>query len=670
MKKINFKKLAAKNFFCYGKEGVSVDFSNYGNVVIIKGKNLDVSPDENDEKHSSNGVGKSSIIDAIVYGLFGKTVKNPSKIKQADVINNQVGKNLEVEVIWDDYRVVRTRKPDSLRLWKSETSTWDDTTEITLGGMPATQKEIENILGLNYETFINIVVFTDDSTSSFLECDAASKRQIVENLLSLEKYRNYNENAKKMYKEHKEKIKVQERECSFAERTVEEERKNVHSLESSKKNWVKQKEDEIKKLKDSVFLLETEIKKLLETDNGLSQYEAEQAKIPDMEAKIQEQTALIEKIENKMEEVITKFEEEKNAKSSLDAELTPLNHKQSSLKSKQSEITVALKKLNTLEPGVKCGHCHSVIDTSNYQQTIDSHKKEQEEISTSIEELNKSVQEKTVEIKVKTDSMTLLAETHKKLKAGLAKTQQDKKLNNDQVDSIRKMKKPESETKLAGLNSRKDTIVEQIKEKELEVAGSNPYEELLEASIKKFESACQDVAQKKEDYNKLVGMNSYFDFWIEAFGDSGIRKYVIDEIVPALNENINYWMQFLIEGNMKIDFNNEFEETITKSPRFEKDIKYYALSSGQKGRVNLALSQAFAHIMSLNTGRTPSLVFLDEVTSNIDVQGVNGIINMIQELAKDKQVWLITHHDDLLDALAGCDTVNLVLKDGITKMEN
>jgi predicted ATPase len=42
---------------------------------------------------------------------------------------------------------------------------------------------------------------------------------------------------------------------------------------------------------------------------------------------------------------------------------------------------------------------------------------------------------------------------------------------------------------------------------------------------------------------------------------------------------------------------------------------------------------------------------------------------MIQELAKDKQVWLITHNDDLLDALSGCDTVKLILKDGITKME-
>ena len=200
MKKINFKTLKAKNFFCYGKEGVQVTFSDYGNIVLIKGKNLDVGSEEADEKHSSNGIGKSSIIDALVYGLYGKTVKNPKKLNQKDIINSLTGKNLEVEVTWDDYRVVRTRKPDSLRLWKSSDQKWDASTEITLGGMPATQNEIENILGLTYEVFVNIGVFTDDNTSSFLECDAAEKRHIVENLLSLEKYRIYSDNAKKLFK--------------------------------------------------------------------------------------------------------------------------------------------------------------------------------------------------------------------------------------------------------------------------------------------------------------------------------------------------------------------------------------------------------------------------------------------------------------------------------------
>ena len=137
----------------------------------------------------------------------------------------------------------------------------------------------------------------------------------------------------------------------------------------------------------------------------------------------------------------------------------------------------------------------------------------------------------------------------------------------------------------------------------------------------------------------------------------------------CLNNNINYWMDFLIEGNMRISFDNEFNEIITKGPDFSSDIKYYALSNGQKGRVNLALSQAFAHIMSINSGKNLSFVFLDEVTSNIDVQGVNGIIGMIQELSREKQVFLITHNHDLLDELNGCDTINLVLKNGITALQ-
>ena len=180
MKKINFKKIYAENFLCFGSEGIEIDFENYNNIVLIKGKNLDIlDEDKNSSKISSNGVGKSSIPSVLVYGLFGKTVRKPNKISHKDVINNDSGKKLKVEVYWDDYKLQRTRKPDSLKLWKSSDGTWTETTEITLGGMPATQKLVEDIIGMSYETFTNIVVFTDDNTNSFLECDAQNKREIV-----------------------------------------------------------------------------------------------------------------------------------------------------------------------------------------------------------------------------------------------------------------------------------------------------------------------------------------------------------------------------------------------------------------------------------------------------------------------------------------------------------
>ena len=55
--------------------------------------------------------------------------------------------------------------------------------------------------------------------------------------------------------------------------------------------------------------------------------------------------------------------------------------------------------------------------------------------------------------------------------------------------------------------------------------------------------------------------------------------------------------------------------------------------------------------MSLNSGKTPNVVFLDEVTSNVDSQGVSGIYNMICELNKEKKVFITTHDHDLIDYL-------------------
>jgi DNA repair exonuclease SbcCD ATPase subunit len=173
---------------------------------------------------------------------------------------------------------------------------------------------------------------------------------------------------------------------------------------------------------------------------------------------------------------------------------------------------------------------------------------------------------------------------------------------------------------------------------------------------------------KSKKHEEMKELSDYYAFWSIAFGDGGIRKYVIDEIIPALNSNINYWLNYLIDNKLEIKFNSELEDQITKYPNNEKPFIYSVLSNGQKRRINLALSQAFAHVMTLNTGRSPSLVFLDEVSSNIDPIGVEGIYNMICELSKDKQVFVTTHDQDLLELLNGCQEINLVMEKGITKL--
>jgi len=669
MKKINFKTLKAKNFFCYGKEGIQIAFNDYGNIVLIKGKNLDVGNEEADEKHSSNGIGKSSIIDALVYGLYGKTVKNPKKLNQKDIINSSTGKNLEVEITWDNYRVVRTRKPDSLRLWKSSEQKWDSETEITLGGMPATQKEIENILGLTYEVFVNIGVFTDDNTSSFLECDASEKRNIVENLLSLEKYRTYSDNAKKLYKEHKDLVKVRERDSQYAEKVVEDTRSSITSLEQSVTIWKKNKEDEIKKLEAAKSLLEKQIANILQNDSALKAYEEAQLKKTELNKKISDIDQLVQKADTKISMLIEAFDEKNKVKNEVEFNLNSKKTDLSSLNKQKSVLLNGIKKLTSLEAGVKCGHCHSVISTENYSDVLNAHNAELKDLDNSIITLDSEITNLTQDFNTKSSEATETDQQIKKLRLAISKLATDRNSALKEIENIEKMPKPDTEGQVASYKAKIEAANEQIAAKNIEISGPTPYDNLITEAIKKLGESVNKAQEVKSEISNLYSLNEYYEYWIQAFGDSGIRKYVIDEIVPALNNNINYWMDFLIEGNMRISFDNEFNETITKGPDFSNDIKYYALSNGQKGRVNLALSQAFAHIMSINSGKNLSLVFLDEVTSNIDVQGVNGIIGMIQELSRDKQVFLITHNHDLLDELNGCDTVNLVLKNGITSLQ-
>ncbi|MFX8508306.1 hypothetical protein ABTL86_19530, partial [Acinetobacter baumannii] len=115
---------------------------------------------------------KSTVLEMIVYGLYGNVLKEMS---HKNVLNGKIKKGLEVEVRFQkdgaEYRVVRKRKPDALELWK-------DGVDVSLGGMPATQAEIERVIGLTYKAFTNIAFFGQHNMKSFLKCDAATKRQI------------------------------------------------------------------------------------------------------------------------------------------------------------------------------------------------------------------------------------------------------------------------------------------------------------------------------------------------------------------------------------------------------------------------------------------------------------------------------------------------------------
>jgi DNA repair exonuclease SbcCD ATPase subunit len=220
--------------------------------------------------------------------------------------------------------------------------------------------------------------------------------------------------------------------------------------------------------------------------------------------------------------------------------------------------------------------------------------------------------------------------------------------------------------KIAGLVEKKKILQQQVEEKNNQLDGISPYDNLMLDSETKILELESNLTDRNNKYDEIKEKEQYFEFWKVAFGDTGIRKYVLDEIIPALNDNLNYWLQFLIDGKLQIEFDNTLEEKISKFPNDDKPLIYHILSNGQRRRINLALSQAFAHIMSLNTGKSPGLVFLDEVSSNIDAVGIESIYAMICELSKEKMVFVTTHDENLLEMLNGCSELSLQMQNGVS----
>ncbi len=663
MNQLIVKKLKAINFLCFGPKGIEIDLTSYGNVILIRGRNLDVIDEEG--RASSNGSGKSSIIEIFVYAVKGKTVK--SKLKHKDVINNITKKKLYTEVEFNDCRVVRTRKPEALRLWESKEGIWNDESELTLGSAVATQElRDEKLGGLSLETLINVVVFADNNSGSFLESDGPTKRKIVENLLSLDKYQKYSETAKARAKIYKDKIKTISASYEHMLAEFDKCKNRIDQVNQQKTNWAIKTNTELTSLMEDIKKKAQELKN---TDMGveLTKYNEAQDKIKELNSSVPEIQDKIIKVKTLIGDIRNKFNISSENKRTTSEEISSLKKVINSLNQDVTSQEKAIKSF-TDQKDTKCPRCLGTVKEKNYRGFVE---KSNEKIDLDKIELNKTdkeLKEKEVkfvkysdEVKQLNNLMTSADEKEMEFNVRLTATR-------NEIGRFACIQRPETGATEKIIEKQIEDLKLQAIKKKQELDGPSPFKEILKSTDREYREKQEETDNKKSELKELEKELPYYTFWIKAFGDRGIRKFIIDGIIPALNSNIAHWLEFLIDSKIKLSFDNELEAIITRNPVDGDPFVYNAMSGGERRRLNLAVSQAFAHVMMLNTGTSPSIVFLDEVSTNIDPVGVDGVYNMIMELAKEKQVFVTTHDHDLLEMLGECESINLVKKDGFAKL--
>ena len=171
--------LAVKNFMSVGNATQAVQFDRR-DLTLVLGQNLDLGGDDTGAR---NGTGKTTIINALSYALYGSALTN---IKKDNLINKTNGKNMLVTIEFEkdgvDYRIERGRKPNTMAFYVGGQE--QQITDESQGDSRETQAEIERMLGMSHDMFKHIVAL-NTYTEPFLALKANDQRAIIEQLLGI-----------------------------------------------------------------------------------------------------------------------------------------------------------------------------------------------------------------------------------------------------------------------------------------------------------------------------------------------------------------------------------------------------------------------------------------------------------------------------------------------------
>jgi len=225
---ILFEKIRWKNFLSTGNQFTEVDFLKHSTNLII----------------GTNGAGKSTILDALTFSLFGKSFR---KINKPQLINSANDKDCVVQVEFSiggvSWKIERGIKPAIFKVWR------DDNLLDQAAAAADQQKWLEqNVLKMNYKSFTQIVILGSSTFVPFMQLTSTNRRDVIEDLLDIRIFSSMNSVIKDKIRLAREDIKVLELKKESLSDKVRMQENFIEELENRGKENVKQKENKIQEL--------------------------------------------------------------------------------------------------------------------------------------------------------------------------------------------------------------------------------------------------------------------------------------------------------------------------------------------------------------------------------------------------------------------------------------
>ncbi|HON83758.1 MAG TPA: AAA family ATPase, partial [Caldisericia bacterium] len=489
---IKFNYLKFKNISSYGNNLTTFDFH--------KGFHLLSAP---------NGSGKSSIIEALTYCLFGKPYRN---INLSELINRTNKRELYTECNFnigsDSYTIIRTMKPDSLKILKN------DQPLSLLSSKKLDQDEIDKILGIDYKMFKKIMSLAVNYNKPYFMMSAQEKRDTIESIFNIKIFGEMEKVVKKKISALKTEISIADSTLKVMEGSIETQRKQLKDLKQLKENFntekiksiettkkiIENSEFELKDIDNKIITLQPKINELIQSTSELSSLKSKQ-------------NELYQKL-SELETQKTNFKNETEKKESIVVDLVKVNGEYLEIQTEIENLKTNLKEKEYYDIDKLRSESNELISQiSTIKAKISQIDDELKFLETDIcptckRELDEKYKDsERNRLNEKKNELSLTKKNNEDRKAELDKLIKDQTLSNKEYDELKNKIKLEENNlktfsnKIKDLSEKQNILEESLKKYDIQQILSDC--DNIKKDLKEISDKFDDLEKKNKEKGQL-----------------------------------------------------------------------------------------------------------------------------------------------------------------------
>lgn len=634
---MDIAKLEINNFLTVGNAVIELDTRG---LLLIQGENKD------DPSAESNGAGKSSIVDALCWAIYGVTARG---VTADSVVNRTAKKNCWVQVTIEDgahqYVITRYRKDSAFKNQVTVLQLTSGSTikvDMSKGTDKETQEVINQVIGCSLEVFMASVYcgqermpdlpgMTDKQLKLLIEEAAGVEILSAAYTVARNKLTSVKARLDAVIPSHKAaEANLSEAIASLADFQLEsakfdDERKARAKAELVKTLPLKQ---EIAELEAMLEPSESLTKQIADLDDTLKMQKHEQSEL-----------ILLERGTN-----------------SAQNETTRLRANVQNGKAKLEGMNKALAEIDE-RVGTPCGECGKAYHEDDLETA-----KEAQRLA--IAKYKPELLALASSFKAASEAHSIASDAAEKFKVSMTDFTAVGALQRDL--SGRLMTVRVTEGKIVGKTKEIVSIGSVAKSKLTE---ANPWEKSVESKMADIDRIKKTIELYAKEVEDLTAKTELLDGAVRVFGPAGVRAHILDTVTPYLNERTREYLGALTDGNIHAEWN-----TLSKTAKGDLKEKFNievtndegadsfaGLSGGEKRKVRLSTALALQDMVAGRASKPINIFIGDEIDHALDESGLERLMTVLERKARERGTVLVISHNSLSDWI---DNVITVTKSG------